>query len=171
MADARYPGSAVMAYEPAQVIDGAQVTVVTGTQFTVNAPAQSAPGSTAATASTAPRASSTPASPGAIAEPTPTTSNLQQWDRCSCAPGAVPTAPSRTRSRDAARRWCNRPRADCANLATRESAKLAHQRSRELACELDRSSRHDTRRWGTCRQNRPVPNLHSRAPAVPLRSL
>lgn len=86
-------GSVIMAYDPTQVIDGAQVTVVTGTQFTVNAPAQSAPGSTAATSSTSPPATATPASSGAIATPTPTTSNLQPWDPRACAPGAVPTAP------------------------------------------------------------------------------
>ena len=31
-------GSVIMAYDPSQVTDGAEVTVVTGTQFTVNAP-------------------------------------------------------------------------------------------------------------------------------------
>ncbi len=86
-------GSVIMAYDPTQVIDGAQVTVVTGTQFTVNAPAPSAPGSTVATSSTAPPATSPPANSGAIAAPTPTTSNLQQWDPRTCAPGAAPTAP------------------------------------------------------------------------------
>ena len=34
-------GSVIMAYDPSQVADGAQVTVVTGTQFAVNAPASS----------------------------------------------------------------------------------------------------------------------------------
>jgi len=86
-------GSVIMAYDPAQVIDGAQVTVVTGTQFTVNAPPQSAPGSAAAASSTSPPATSTPSSSGSIAAPTPTTSNLQPWDPRACAPGAVPTAP------------------------------------------------------------------------------
>jgi LCP family protein required for cell wall assembly len=86
-------GSVIMAYDPTQVIDGAQVTVLTGTQFAVNAPAPSAPGSTAATSSTAPPATAPPASSGAIAAPTPTTSNLQQWDPRACAPGAAPTAP------------------------------------------------------------------------------
>ena len=32
-------GAVVMAYDPAEVVDGAQVTVVTGSQFAVNAPA------------------------------------------------------------------------------------------------------------------------------------
>ena len=31
-------GAVIMAYDPSQVADGAQVTVVTGTQFAVNAP-------------------------------------------------------------------------------------------------------------------------------------
>ncbi len=32
-------GSVIMAYDPTKVVDGAQVTVITGTQFAVNAPA------------------------------------------------------------------------------------------------------------------------------------
>ena len=85
-------GSVIMAYDPAQVADGAQVTVVTGTQFAVSAPSTpvangSSPSSTSGTtATTAPTAA-------AIAAPSPATSNLQPWDPRACPAGATPTAP------------------------------------------------------------------------------
>ena len=93
-------GSVIMAYDPSQVTDGAQVTVVTGTQFAVNAPsapaAGSASGSSATTAppTTAPPTTTTtsPAA-AAILAPSPTTSNLQPWDPRACPAGATPTAP------------------------------------------------------------------------------
>jgi LCP family protein required for cell wall assembly len=72
-------GSVVMAYSPSMVIDGAEVTVVTGTQFAVASP----PG----------QVTQAPASASAIAAPTPATSNLEPWDPRACAPGAKPTAP------------------------------------------------------------------------------
>jgi LCP family protein required for cell wall assembly len=75
-------GSVIMAYDPTQVTDGAQVTVVTGTQFTVDSPA-TAPNATTTT---------TPSS-SAIAAPNATTTNLEPWDPRECAPRAVPTAP------------------------------------------------------------------------------
>ena len=80
-------GSVIMAYDPSQVADGAEVTVVTGTQFAVNA-------STPATAD-GPSATTTTDRPGhsAIAAPSTPTSNLQPWDPRACAPGATPTAP------------------------------------------------------------------------------
>jgi LCP family protein required for cell wall assembly len=72
-------GSVVMAYDPSRVVDGAEVTVVTGSQFVVASPV-GAP-------------SSAPPSAAAIAAPTPSTSNLEPWDPRACAAGATPTAP------------------------------------------------------------------------------
>jgi LCP family protein required for cell wall assembly len=85
-------GSVIMAYDPSQVADGAQVTVVTGTQFAVNAPPPSPTSSTATTTSTSTPITSTPSTSGAIASPNPTTSQLAPWDPRSCKSGAVPTA-------------------------------------------------------------------------------
>ncbi|MGP0110140.1 MAG: LCP family protein [Acidimicrobiales bacterium] len=90
-------GAVIMAYDPAQVAEGAQVTVVTGTQFAVNAtstPATGAtPGSSDAAAPTT--ATTAPAAPAAaaIATPSPSTSNLQPWDPRACPAGATPKAP------------------------------------------------------------------------------
>jgi LCP family protein required for cell wall assembly len=84
-------GSVIMAYDPSLVADGAQVTVVTGSQFAVNAPATPTTASTATPATSTP-ATSTPTVAG-IAAPSPTTSPLQPWDPRACAPGATPTAP------------------------------------------------------------------------------
>ncbi len=88
-------GSVIMAYDPSQVADGAQVTVVTGTQFAVNAPPSSPTSSTSVTPSTSTPTptTSTPSTSGAIATPNPTTSNLASWDPRACKAGAVPTAP------------------------------------------------------------------------------
>jgi LCP family protein required for cell wall assembly len=99
-------GSVIMAYDPSQVADGAQVTVVTGTQFAVKAPAPAAaPGTSAvgaATSSTAPTAPTAPTTTtttapseaaAAIAAPSAATSSLQPWDPRSCPAGASPTAP------------------------------------------------------------------------------
>jgi LCP family protein required for cell wall assembly len=87
-------GSVIMGYGPNQVTDGAQVTVVTGTQFAVNAP------STPTTAGEGRSASATPpttltTSPGAtaIAAPSGATSQLASWDPRACLAGATPTAP------------------------------------------------------------------------------
>jgi LCP family protein required for cell wall assembly len=92
-------GSVIMAYDPTQVTNGAQVTVVTGSQFAVNAPttAPTTPSSGAASGSTAPTApptttTTTPAT-GAILAPSPTTMDLQPWDPRACPAGATPTAP------------------------------------------------------------------------------
>jgi hypothetical protein len=78
-------GAVIMAYDPGLVADGAQVTVVTGTQFPVNAPATPTTGGSSS-------ATSTPSVAG-IAAPSPTTSNLQPWDPRACAAGATPTTP------------------------------------------------------------------------------
>jgi hypothetical protein len=90
-------GAVIMAYDPGQVADGAQVTVVTGSQFAVTTPpvpttptTGSVSGSTSTTPSTTPATSATAA---AIATPSPPTSNLQPWDPRSCPAGAAPTAP------------------------------------------------------------------------------
>jgi len=84
-------GAVVMAFDPTQVTHGAQVTVVTGTQFAVNTP--SVPSSTTGTptgpTSTGPSATSS----AAIAAPSPSTSNLEPWDPRACPPGATPTLP------------------------------------------------------------------------------
>jgi LCP family protein required for cell wall assembly len=74
-------GSVVMAYDPSRVADGAQVTVVTGTQFAVNSAAT--PASTPTTSAAA----------ATIASPSPPTSNLEPWDPRACPAGVPPTAP------------------------------------------------------------------------------
>jgi LCP family protein required for cell wall assembly len=91
-------GAVVMAYDPSKVTAGAQVTVVTGTQFGVNA--ASAPPTSATTGGTtvtAPPASTVPATtvptnPN-IAAPSASNTQLQPWDPRACAAGAVPTPP------------------------------------------------------------------------------
>jgi LCP family protein required for cell wall assembly len=88
-------GSVIMAYDPSQVTDGAQVTVVTGSQLTVDAPSAPTTGAVRSPYSPATPATSTPTSPtaAAIAAPSPTASKLQQWDPRACPAGATPTAP------------------------------------------------------------------------------
>jgi hypothetical protein len=69
--------------------NGAQVTVVTGTQFTVNPPAaQAAPAGTTAPSAPSP-ATSTPtpsADSAGFTAPTAATESLQPWDPRSCSP-------------------------------------------------------------------------------------
>jgi LCP family protein required for cell wall assembly len=95
-------GSVVMGYEPSQVTSGAQVTVVTGTQFSVNAPsppasAPAAGGSTTTSPTTSQSATptTTPATAptASIAAPSAANSKLQPWDPRSCSAGSKPTAP------------------------------------------------------------------------------
>jgi LCP family protein required for cell wall assembly len=88
-------GSVIMGYDPSQVADGAQVTVVTGTQFTVATP--SAP-SGAVSSTSAPATTTTIPATGAIATPSPTTSSLQPWDPRACSATATPTAPVANRT-------------------------------------------------------------------------
>jgi len=85
-------GSVIMAFDPKQVVDNAQVTVVTGTQFAVTAPPTS---STATSVGTAPATTSTtsPRVSSAIATPSAATTNLQAWDPRACPAGATPTSP------------------------------------------------------------------------------
>jgi polyisoprenyl-teichoic acid--peptidoglycan teichoic acid transferase len=95
-------GSVIMAYDPSQVADNAQVTVVTGSQFAVNAPTATPTPTSGATGSaittTAPAPSSTTsttsAASAAIATPSPATSKLQHWDPRACPAGATPTVPA-----------------------------------------------------------------------------
>jgi LCP family protein required for cell wall assembly len=84
-------GSVIMAYGPSSVADGADVTVVTGTQFAVDPRLTSTPGSTSATQAT-PATTPTAAS-NAIAAPSPATSQLAPWDPTGCALGVKVTAP------------------------------------------------------------------------------
>jgi len=92
-----FGGGVVMGLEPSMVTPGSQVTVVTGTDFSVNAPTAPASGakgssSTGSTATTAPSSSSS-TTPGASnsqsgAFTTPSASNpkLSPWDPRSCTP-------------------------------------------------------------------------------------
>jgi LCP family protein required for cell wall assembly len=92
-------GSVIMGYDPSQVVDGAQVTVVTGTQFAVNAPAASTTSSaggatsTSAPTTTSTSTTSTSTSSGAIAAPSASNPTLAAWDPRGCPAGATPTAP------------------------------------------------------------------------------
>jgi LCP family protein required for cell wall assembly len=91
-------GSVVMAYDPHQVTDGAQVTVVTGSQFSVNPPpatATTSPSSAgnSSTAATAPVTTTTSPAASDISNPSPASSSLRPWDPRACPAGATPTAP------------------------------------------------------------------------------
>lgn len=94
-------GSVVMAYDPAMVSPGAEVTVVTGTQFSVN-PAPSASGGTGTgtlsggtgTSSSGTGASSGSRASSAIAKPSSPDEGLAPWDPRACPAGATPTAPA-----------------------------------------------------------------------------
>ena len=82
-------GAVIMAKDPTQVKPGSQVTVVTGTDFTVNAP----PATTTPSSATAPSTTTTTSgnsgntgNSGAFQAPTPTAEALQPWDPRSCTP-------------------------------------------------------------------------------------
>ena len=77
-------GAVILSYNPSEVSPGSQVTVVTGTDFSVNAPAPSASGSPGSTAAS----TTTTTSPGSsvLAPPNPTVQALQPWDPRSCTP-------------------------------------------------------------------------------------
>jgi LCP family protein required for cell wall assembly len=90
-------GAVIMAMDPTQVQPGSQVTVVTGTDFSVNpppattAPAGSGAGSTgnaavSSTTTTSPAAAGTTGNSGAFQAPTPTVEPLAPWDPRSCTP-------------------------------------------------------------------------------------
>ena len=84
-------GAVIMGMDPTQVKPGSQVTVVTGTDFTVDTPA--ATSTTASSDATAPSTTTTTSgnsgntgSSGAFQAPTPTVEALQPWDPRSCTP-------------------------------------------------------------------------------------
>jgi LCP family protein required for cell wall assembly len=95
-------GAVIMALDPTQVTDGAQVTVVTGTQFSVNSPPAGAAGAsttvgTGATSSSSTSSSSTSSSSSGSGSgstttttdpdfqpPSPAITPLQPWDPRSC---------------------------------------------------------------------------------------
>jgi hypothetical protein len=97
-------GSVIMAYDPSEVTDGAEVTFVTGSQFGFVSPAPPATG-TSSTSSTAvaPTSTTTPStstnneftSPSAqnIGTPSARVMAVAPWDPRSCASGAVPASP------------------------------------------------------------------------------
>ena len=74
-----------MAFDPAEVTNGAEVTVVTGSAFTVGALPAKGTGP-------APTTTTVPAS-SAIAAPNAPTTVLEPWDPRACSPGVTPTAP------------------------------------------------------------------------------
>ncbi|MGP0031283.1 MAG: LCP family protein [Acidimicrobiales bacterium] len=86
-------GSVILGYDPSLVTDGAQVTVVTGTQFSVNAPPAPSTSTGASTTTAPPTTSTTSPAASAIAPPSSATSNLAPWDPRACPAGATPTAP------------------------------------------------------------------------------
>ncbi len=82
-------GAVIMAMDPTQVKAGSQVTVVTGSDFTVNAPPTTIP--TAPAGATGPSTTTTTSvtsgntgNSGAFQAPTPTVQALQPWDPRSC---------------------------------------------------------------------------------------
>jgi polyisoprenyl-teichoic acid--peptidoglycan teichoic acid transferase len=77
-------GSVTMAYVPSQVTAGAEVTVVTGTQFGVNGPSTPAASTTTTTTTTL---------AVGIAPPSAANPSLAAWDPRACPTGAIPTAP------------------------------------------------------------------------------
>jgi hypothetical protein len=83
-------GAVIMALDPSQVKPGSQVTVVTGTDFTVNAPpATTTTAPAGATPSTTTTAGSTGTSgntgnSGAFQAPTPAVEPLAPWDPRAC---------------------------------------------------------------------------------------
>jgi LCP family protein required for cell wall assembly len=75
-------GSVILGYNPTMVLGGAQVTVVTGTSFAVNAPK----GSTTSTSSATPDTTTTTTSPSSalFSAPSRATEALKPWDPRSC---------------------------------------------------------------------------------------
>jgi len=91
-------GNVILAYDPAAVTSSAQVTVVTGTQFAVNAPVPAKSNSSTGSAASSSSASSSSAatstsSSSAIDAPSSANESLQAWDPRACTPGAPVTAP------------------------------------------------------------------------------
>jgi len=90
-------GAVIMAYDPSMVASGAEVTVVTGTDFAVDAPPASSAGAPGSSGSAGGTGTSTGTAPStdssAIAAPTPDDESLASWDPRACPAGATPTAP------------------------------------------------------------------------------
>ena len=86
-------GAAIMAYDPSMVTPGAQVTVVTGTDFAVNSPASSSSGGSSSSAGGSATPSEPATSSSAIAAPTTANEGLASWDPRACPADATPTAP------------------------------------------------------------------------------
>jgi LCP family protein required for cell wall assembly len=86
-------GAVIMAYDPSAVTDGAQVTVVTGSDFAVVAPPAASTGTSTSTPATATTTTVPTSSNSAVAAPSPLTSKLEPWDPRACAAGVTPTAP------------------------------------------------------------------------------
>jgi LCP family protein required for cell wall assembly len=92
-------GQVILGYDPTQMLDGAKVTVVTGTQFAVNAPPTSSTPTTAVTGSggasttTTTTTTTTTGAGASFTSPSPTTQKLQPWDPRACPARSTPTAP------------------------------------------------------------------------------
>jgi LCP family protein required for cell wall assembly len=81
-------GAVITALGP--TADGARVTVVTGTQFSVNPPATTATTATTAAPTATGTTGTTSPSSGAFQAPTPAVTPLQPWDPRSCSPSGGP---------------------------------------------------------------------------------
>ncbi len=87
-------GAVIMAEDPSQVNPGSQVTVVTGTDFSVNPPPATTTPTSAGGSAVSPATSTTTTTAssgntgntGAFAPPTPTVEPLAPWDPRSCTP-------------------------------------------------------------------------------------
>ncbi len=79
-------GSVILGYDPSEVLGGAEVTVDTGTSFSVNAAqATTSPSTSAGTPSTSsPSTKTSSASTGPFAAPTAANEALEPWDPRSC---------------------------------------------------------------------------------------
>jgi len=81
-------GAVIMAMDPSQVKPGSQVTVVTGTDFSVNPPPAATTttqaGAAAPTTPTTSGSGGNTGNSGAFQAPTPTVESLQPWDPRSC---------------------------------------------------------------------------------------
>jgi LCP family protein required for cell wall assembly len=81
-------GAVIMAMDPSQVKPGSQVTVVTGTDFSVNPPpvatTTTQPGAATPTTPTTSGNGGNTGNSGAFQAPTPTVESLQPWDPRSC---------------------------------------------------------------------------------------
>ncbi len=80
-------GAVIMAVDPTQITDGAQVTVVTGSQFSVNPPASGATATTGGgvtTSTSAPTTTSTTSANSGFQAPSAAVTPLQPWDPRSC---------------------------------------------------------------------------------------